>query len=70
MGERIYFIDRKSERLIALDKKTFNIVFQLDDKTPSLSIFQNLILCYGLNIYNLEGSKIYSGDAQYSYENV
>lgn len=70
LGERIYFIDRKSEKLIALDKKTFDIAFHLDDKIPSLSIFQNLILCYGLNIYNLEGSKIYSGDAQYSYENV
>ena len=70
LGERMYFIDRKSERLIAIDKKTFDIGFHLDDKIPSLSIFQNLILCYGLNIYNLEKRKIYSGDAHYSYENV
>lgn len=70
LGEKIYFIDRKSERLMALDKKTFDIAFHNDDKVLSFSIFQNLILCYGLNIYNLEGNKIYSGEALYSYENL
>jgi outer membrane protein assembly factor BamB len=68
--DEIYFIDKKKQELVVLDKVTFKHAFQIGDKVISFHILHDHILCYGLNIYNLKGEKVFSGDAQYSFENL
>jgi len=67
-GKYLFYIDKKSEELFGVDVNTFKANLHIQEKLYSITIINDKLLSYGLNIYTLEGEKLYSGGTNYSYE--